>query len=58
MTVAVGADVHSQRDMEARTVLHDGLCVLGDLVVKHLGSSVIVSLDGVLVAGADAAAAT
>ena len=43
--------------MEARTAVDNGLGVLGDLVVEHVGRGVIAGLDGVLVTHADAAAA-
>ena len=58
MAVAVGADVHGERDVEARAAVDDGLGVLGDLTVEHVGRGIIAGLDGVLVAHADAAAAT
>ena len=57
MAVAVGADVHGERNVEARAAVDDGLGVLGDLAVEHVGRGVIAGLDGVLVAHADAAAA-
>ena len=57
MAIAVGADIHSQRNVEAGTILDNGLGVLGDLAVEHVGRGFIAGLDGVLVAHADAAAA-
>ena len=57
MAIAVGADIHGKRDMEARAAVDDGLGVLGDLAVEHVGRGFIAGLDGVLVAHADAAAA-
>ena len=57
MAIAVGADIHSQRNVEAGTILDNGLGVLGDLTVEHVGRGFIAGLDGVLVAHADAAAA-
>ena len=57
MAIAVGADVHGKRDVEARTAVDNGLRILGDLAVEHVGRSVMAGLDGVLVAHADAAAA-
>ena len=57
VAVAVGAHVNGQADVEARAAVHDGLGVLGDLVVKHLSGLVVVRADGVLVAHGDAAAA-
>ena len=43
--------------MEARAAVDDGLGVLGDLVVEHVGRGVIVGLDAVLVARRNAASA-
>ena len=57
MAIAVGADIHGKRDVEARTAVDDGLGVLGDLVVEHVGRGVIVGLDAVLVARRNAASA-
>ena len=57
VAVAVGADVHGKRDVEARTVLNNGLGVLGDLVVEYVGRGIIVGLDAVLVARGNAASA-
>ena len=57
MAIAVGADIHGKRDMEARAAVDDGLGVLGNLAVEHVGRGLIAGLDGVLVAHADAAAA-
>ena len=57
MAVAVGADIHGKRDMEARAAVDNGLRILGDLAVEHVGRGLIAGLDGVLVAHADAAAA-
>ena len=57
MTVAVGTDVHGKRDVEARAAVDNGLRILGDLAVEHVGRGFIAGLDGVLVAHADAAAA-
>lgn len=37
VAIAVGADVHGERDVEARTVLNNGLRVLSDLVVEYVG---------------------
>ena len=57
MAIAVGADIHGKRDMEARTAVDNGLGVLGDLAVEHVGRGVIAGLDAVLVACRNAAAA-
>ena len=57
MAVAVGADVHGERDVEARAAVDDGLGVLGDLVVEYVGRGIIVGLDAVLVARRNAASA-
>lgn len=57
MAVAVGADVHGERDMEAGAILDNGLRILGDLVVEYVGRGVIVGLDAVLVARRNAASA-
>ena len=57
MAIAVGANVHGERNVEARAAVDDGLGVLGDLAVEHVGRGVMAGLDGVLVAHADAAAA-
>ena len=57
MAVAVGTDVHGKRDVEARAAVDDGLGVLGDLAVEHVGRGVIAGLDAVLVACRNAAAA-
>ena len=57
MAIAVGADIHSKRDMEARAAVDDSLRVLGDLAVEHIGRGVITGLDAVLVACRNAAAA-
>ena len=57
MAITVGADIHGKRDVEARAAVDDGLGVLGDLAVEHVGRGVIDGLDGVLVAHADAASA-
>ena len=58
MAIAVGADIHGKRDVEARAAVDDGLGVLGDLAVEHVGRSVIAGLDAVLVACRNAASAT
>ena len=55
--VAVGADVHGERNVEARAPVDDGLGVLGDLAVEHVGRGVIAGLDAVLVACRNAASA-
>ena len=57
MAIAVGADIHGERDVEARTTVDDGLRVLGDLIVENVGRGVIVRLDAVLVARRNAASA-
>ena len=57
MAIAVGADIHGKRDMEARAAVDDGLSVLGDLAVEHVGRGVIAGLDAVLVACRNAASA-
>lgn len=57
MAVAVGADIHSQRNVEAGTILDNGLGVLGDLAVEHVGRGLITGLDAVLVACRNAASA-
>ena len=57
MAVAVGTDVHGKRDVEARAAVDDGLGVLGNLAVEHVGRGVIAGLDGVLVACRNAASA-
>ena len=57
VAVAVGTDVHGERDVEARTVLNNGLRVLSDLVVEYVGRGIIVGLDAVLVARRNAASA-
>ena len=57
MAIAVGADIHGKRDVEARTAVDDGLGVLGDLAVEHVGRGVIAGLDAVLVACRNAASA-
>ena len=57
MAVAVGADVHGERDVEARAAVDDGLRILGDLVVEYVGRGIIVGLDAVLVARRNAASA-
>ena len=57
MAIAVGADIHGERDVEARTAVDDGLGVLGDLTVEHVGRGIIVGLDAVLVARRNAASA-
>ncbi len=57
MAVAVGADVHGERDVEARAAVDDGLGVLSDLVVEYVGRGIIVGLDAVLVARRNAASA-
>ena len=57
MAIAVGADIHGKRDMEARAAVDDGLGVLGDLTVEHVGRGLIAGLDAVLVACRNAASA-
>ena len=57
MAIAVGADIHGERDMEARAAVDTGLRILGDLTVEHVGRGRIAGRDCVLVAHADAAAA-
>ena len=57
MAVAVGTDVHGKRDVEARAAVDNGLGVLGDLAVEHVGRGVIAGLDAVLVACRNAASA-
>ena len=57
MAVAVGTDVHGKRDVEARAAVDNGLCILGDLAVEHVGRGVIAGLDAVLVACRNAASA-
>ena len=57
VAVAVGADVHGKRDVEAGAILNNGLRVLSDLVVEHVGRGIIVGLDAVLVARRNATAA-
>ena len=57
MAIAVGADIHSQRNVEAGTILDNGFGVLGDLTVEHVGRGLIAGLDGVLVACRNAASA-
>ena len=57
MAVAVGTDVHGKRDVEARAAVDDGLGVLGDLAVEHVGRGLITGLDAVLVACRNAASA-
>ena len=57
MAIAIGADIHGKRDMEARATVDDGLGVLGDLAVEHVGRGVIAGLDAVLVACRNAATA-
>ena len=58
MAVAVGGDVHHQRDMEAGAAVHDCLGVFGHTAVElGIGGSVVDKGDGVEVAGADTAAA-
>ena len=57
MAIAVGADIHGKRDVEAGAAVDDGLRILGDLVVEHVGRGVIVGLDAVLVARRNAASA-
>ena len=57
MAVAVGADIHGKRDVEARAAVDDGFGVLGDLVVEYVGRGIIVGLDAVLVARRNAASA-
>ena len=57
MAVAVGTDVHGKRDVEARAAVDDGLGVLGDLAVEHVGRGLIAGLDAVLVACRNAASA-
>ena len=57
MAVAVGTDVHGKRDVEARAAVDNGLCILGDLAVEHVGRGVIAGLDAILVACRNAASA-
>ena len=57
MAIAVGADIHGKRDVEARAAVDNGLCILGDLAVEHVGRGVIAGLDAVLVACRNAASA-
>ena len=57
MAIAVGADVHGKRDVEARAAVDDGLRILGDLAVEHVGRGLIAGLDAVLVACRNAASA-
>ena len=57
MTVAVGADVDGERNVEARTILHDSLRVLGNLAVEHIGGRIAIGTNRILIAYADAAAA-
>lgn len=47
MAIAIGADVHGKRDVEARAAVDNGLCILGDLAVEHVGRGVIAGLDAV-----------
>ena len=57
MTVAGGGDVADQRDVEGRPSVHHGLGVFGHAAVELLHGRVLREVDGVEVAGADAAAA-
>ena len=57
MAIAVGADIHGKRDVEARAAVDNGLRILGDLAVEHVGRGVIAGLDAVLVACRNAASA-
>ena len=57
MAIAVGADVHGKRDVEARAAVDDGLRILGDLAVEHVVRGLIAGLDAVLVACRNAASA-
>jgi len=43
--------------MEARTVLHNGLRILGNLAVEHIGGRTAIGTNRILIAYADAAAA-
>ena len=55
--VAVRRDVAHDVDVEARAVLYDGLCVLRHLAVEQITSIPLLVADGIVRAGADAAAA-
>ena len=57
MAVAVRRDVAHDVDVEARAVLYDGLCVLRHLAVEQITSIPLLVADGIVRAGADAAAA-
>ena len=57
VAVAVGADVLHKADVEGGTVMADGGGILGHLAVQHLVGAVAQGIDGVKVAGTDAAAA-
>ena len=57
VAVAVGADVLHQTDVEAGAACADGGGILGHLAVQHLVGAVVLRVDGVKVAGTDAAAA-
>ena len=57
MAVAVRADVLNKSDMEARTVIADGLCIFGHFPVQKFICIVVRIVDGVKAAGTDAAAA-
>ena len=57
MAIAVGADIHGERDVEARAAVDNGLGVLGDLAVEHVCRGLIAGLDAVLVACRNAASA-
>ena len=57
VAVAVGADVLHKADVEGGAVMADGGSVLGHLAVQHLVGAVAQGIDGVEVAGTDAAAA-
>ena len=58
VAVAVGRDVHHDRDVELRATIHHGLRILGHTAVEHRRGLLVLKADGIEVTSAQAAAAT